>query len=63
MSLSDMQTLTIERPMRVKDAAKFLGVSVGTLYAYIKKGMPYHQKPGTFGWLYPSEINEWIKNK
>jgi excisionase family DNA binding protein len=54
-------TTTEERPMRIKEAAKFLGVSRVTLYKFIEKGMPVHQKNGCFMFLYASEINNWIK--
>jgi excisionase family DNA binding protein len=57
-----MQTV-VERPIRIKEAAAFLGVSEWTIYQYIKKGLPFHQKPGSYGFLYPSEINDWIKGK
>jgi len=50
-----------ERPMRLKEAAAFLNVSRVTLYKYIDKGMPAHQKNGTHIFLYASEINKWIK--
>jgi excisionase family DNA binding protein len=50
-----------EKPLRVKEAMEYLGVSRATFYRLIGKGMPFHQKPRTQMFLFASEIAEWIK--
>jgi hypothetical protein len=51
-----------EKPMCLKDAAKFLGLHECTVRTKMKRGLPYHKRAGIY-FFYQSELNNWIKTK
>lgn len=51
-----------DKPLNIKDVAKFTGLTVSTLYGYCQRSeMPYSKK-GNRLFFFEAELIEWIKS-
>lgn len=57
----DRKITALEEPLRPEDAAKFLGLSIGTVYNMVSSGDLPHYKKGKLTFLYRRDLNNWIK--
>ncbi len=54
---------TRERPIKAHEAAALLGMSKGTIYQYVSRGMIPYEKRGRTLWFLRSELLEWDRSR
>lgn len=62
LELSKKEKNNIDKPIDVYEAAKFVKLSIYTIYALTRQNkIPYFKKPGTKRlWFYESELIDWL---
>jgi len=54
----------MNKPMNIKQASEYTGLSTHTLYKYIGSGkIPHHKPEGGRIFFYASELDAWIKGE
>lgn len=52
-----------ERPIKVREAAALLGMTEGTVYQYVSRGILPHLKKGKRLWFLRSELEAWDRER
>ena len=55
-----MENKSVEKPMRVKEAAEFVGLAVSSLYGLCHRREIPFAKRGRMVYFWPSELASWI---
>jgi excisionase family DNA binding protein len=52
-----------ERPIKAHEAAALLGMTKGTIYQYVSRGMIPYEKRGRTLWFLRSELLAWDRDR
>ena len=54
----------MNKPMNIKQASEYTGLSVHTLYKYVGQGkVPHHKPEGGRIFFYSADLDRWIKGE